>query len=83
MAVPSKESLQDTLNAAGSAHHEFETNYLNGEYDTQWSGWYAAFVIGRLGEFTTPTQLTRWLEQASTEGNWAENAAEIILDRLR
>lgn len=79
---PSKEDLRAALSAAGSAHHDYESRFLAGVRDEQWAGWYAAYVLGRLGDFVSPTHLTRWLEASSTEGNWAENASEEVLARL-
>ena len=67
---------------AGKAHHDYESNYLKGKRDDYWAGWYAAFVIGRVGNFATPTELTNWLEEVESGDNWFENAANLILDRL-
>lgn len=80
--APSLKQLTAALSDAGSAHHEYESNYLNGVRDEQWPGWYAAFVLGRLGEFTTPTQLTQWLETAPSDNNWAKDAAQFVLTQL-
>ena len=72
------DTLVQALKAAGSAHHEYETNALSGQRDEQWAGWYAAYVLGRLGDFVAPTTLSNWLEQAPGSGNWAQTAAEYI-----
>jgi hypothetical protein len=82
MNNPSKADLRGALSAAGSAHHEFEQNFLKGERDEYWAGWYAAYVLGRLGEFTTPTQLTRWLQEAEGEGDWIDFAADHVVGNL-
>ena len=74
-SIPTEQQLRDTLSAAGSAHHDYEVNFLGGARDEQWAGWYSAYVLGRLGDFTTPTLLTGWLQAASGEGEWATNAA--------
>ena len=81
MTQPRKDELVDALRAAGSAHHDYETNALNGQRDAQWAGWYAAYVLGRLGDFTSPTQLSGWLASASGE-DWADAAADAVLERL-
>ena len=81
-SVPTKEQLIQILSAAGSAHHDYESNFLQGARDEQWAGWYAAFILGRLGDLTTPTLLTRWLEEVSGEGDWSESAAAHLLSRL-
>ena len=75
-------SLETALRDAGAAHHEYETNYLSGERDEMWPGWYAAFVLGRLGDFAPPTDLARWLEDAPLGGDWASDAADLIVQRL-
>ncbi len=81
---PNRQELIHVLAAAGAAHHEYEANYLNGARDEQWTGWYAAFVIGRIGTFTTPTQLTRWLESTpnTIDKTWAESAADHIRNQF-
>ncbi len=59
-APPARQDLEDALAAAGTAHHEYEQNLLGGKRDEQWPGWYAAYVLGRLGDFASPTSITRW-----------------------
>jgi hypothetical protein len=81
--VPTRAQLQAALAAAQRAHHEFEQNALGGTRDEQWPGWYAAYVLGRLGDFATPSTLARWLEQAPLEGDWSAGAARYVLDRIR
>lgn len=79
---PTEQQLKDALSAAGRAHHEFESNFLRGVRDEQWAGWYAAYVLGRLGDFTTPTQLAKWLADAPLKGDWAKNAAAHVAAML-
>jgi hypothetical protein len=81
-SIPTEQQLKETLSAAGNAHHEYETNFLNGVRDEQWAGWYSAYVLGRLGEFATPTLLTRWLEKVSSEGDWSTNAAVQVRSKI-
>ena len=75
-------SLQDALSAASECHHDYELNILHGKRDQQWAGWYAAYVLGRLGNFISPTTLTNWLEEAPNEENWSAQASEYILSNL-
>ena len=82
MDRPTTASLIQALKAAGSAHHDYESNALNGQHDEQWPGWYAAYVLGRLGDFVTPTVLAQWLEEAPGSDNWAETAAGYIEIKL-
>ncbi len=82
VSIPTEQQLKDTLSAAGSAHHDYETNFLSGARDEQWAGWYSAYVLGRLGDFTTPTSLTRWLETVSSEGDWSQTAAAHVLSSI-
>ncbi len=81
-STPTEQQLRDTLSAAGSAHHDYEANFLNGARDEQWPGWYSAYVLGRLGDFTTPTRLARWLQAVSGEGDWSRNAAAHVLSSM-
>ena len=77
-----KEQLQAALSAAGSTHHEYEVNYLSGVRDEMWPGFYAAYALGKLGDFAKPTELTRWLEEAPADSNWAADAAGYVLSKL-
>ena len=77
-----REQLRDALRAAGSAHHEYEQNALGGARDEGWAGWYAGYVLGRLGDIAAPSALARWLEEAPSEGDWSEDAAAYALEQL-
>lgn len=76
--TPTVAELTSALQAAGSAHHEYEQTTLKGVYDEQWPMFYAAYVLGRLGDFTKPSLLTQWLEDAPTDGDWADSAANYV-----
>lgn len=80
--LPSAELLTQALRAAGAAHHDYESHALNGVRDEQWAGWYAAYVLGRLGDFATPTTLSAWLSEAPAEGDWAIGAATYVEARM-
>ncbi len=83
MAAPiERAALIAALEAAGQAHHEYEQNILNGVHDDAWPGWYAAYVLGRLGDFTSPSRLSRLLKAAPSDGNWYANAAEHVLKNV-
>ena len=82
VSIPTEQQLRDTLSAAGSAHHDYGANFLKGARDEQWTEWYSAYVLGRLGDFTTPTSLTRWLKAVSGEGDWSQNAAAHVLSTI-
>ena len=75
-------NLENALFEAGENHKDYELNILHGKRDEQWAGWYAAYVLGRLGNFISPTTLTNWLEESPDEGNWSESAATYILNQL-
>ncbi len=79
--LPTLDALRAALAAAGSAHHEYEMNALQGERDAQWPGWYAAYVLGRLGDFASPSDLTAWLEAAPSSDDWASSAAAYVLEQ--
>jgi NADPH-dependent 7-cyano-7-deazaguanine reductase QueF len=76
-----KHVLTAVLQQAGNAHHEYETRYL-GEKDPDWAGWYAAYVLEKMGHFTTQEKLTRWLRSVPDQGDWHETAADAILKQL-
>ena len=80
---PSRKALEGALNAAGSAHHDYEQNTLGGMRDEQWAGFYGAYVLGRLDNFVTTSVLVGLLEDAPEDGDWAVSAAEYILENLR
>jgi hypothetical protein len=77
-SLPSKQQLLKTLIDAAKSHHEFQSNYLDGVRHEQWAWWYSAYLLGRLGEFTTPTQLTKWLSDVTDKNSWFKAAAEHI-----
>ena len=82
MQQPSREELAKALKAASAAHHDFETNVLHGVRDEQWAGWYAAYVLGRLGDFVTASTLSNWLSTVPGSEDWAHSAAGHVEDRL-
>ncbi len=82
MSLPSRDNLTKALGHAGSAHHEYEQVTLGGKRDEQWSGFYAAYVLGRVGDFTAPSALSQWLEEVPAGENWEASAASYVLSRL-
>ena len=79
----SHEDLARALSAAGSAHHDYESVFLKGERDEMWPGFYAAYALGRVGDFTSATKLTELLESAPSSDDWAESAAEHVLKEIQ
>ena len=75
MEKPSLEVIAESIQAASAAHHEFETNALHGERDEQWNGWYAAYMLGRLGDVVSPSKLATWLSSAPDTDDWPNSAA--------
>ena len=59
---PQPDQLKDAIDQASQAHMPYESNALNGVRDERWSGWYAAYILGRVGDVCTPTDLAKWLE---------------------
>jgi hypothetical protein len=51
--------------------------------DELWAGSYAAFVLGRLGDFTAASTLAALLEEVDAPSNWSEAAAEHVATTLR
>ena len=80
--TPSPSELQEALEAAGAAHHEYEKNALDGVLDEQWAALYAAYVLGRHGGFAAPSALTRWLKEAPAGEEWAASAARHVLEQI-
>ena len=81
-ALPTEQDLAAALAAAGGAHHLYEANFLDGKRDEQWPGWYAAYVLGRLGDFTSPDTLARWLESAPGSDDWSASTAAHVMRQL-
>jgi hypothetical protein len=79
---PTEGELLQALVAAGQAHHEYEQNALGGKHDDQWPGWYAAYVLGRLGDFTGPSTLAHWLEEVAGGTDWFAAAAAEVAHKL-
>lgn len=75
---PSVSDLVTALKGAATAHHDYETNHLGGARDEHWAGWYAAYVLGRLGDFIGPTALTEMLIESPNERDWVRAAAEHV-----
>jgi hypothetical protein len=82
-SIPTEHELQVALSSAGTAHHDYESQFLAGSPDEYWPGWYSAYVLGRLGDFATPTTLTRLLKEVTGEGDWSENAARHALSTFK
>jgi len=80
--VPAIGELTEALKAAGAAHHEYEQTVLNGVRHEEWAAFYAAYVLGRLGDFAQPSTMTKWLTEAPLTQNWAESAAAHILSEI-
>jgi hypothetical protein len=51
--------------------------------DDLWAGFYAAFALGRLGDFAAASRLAALLEEVDAPSNWSEAAAEHVLTQLR
>lgn len=79
MSHPSQDELAQALAAAGSAHHDYEQVSLRGKRDELWSGFYAAYALGRLGDFVPPSALSSWLEEAPAGDHWPTSAAAHVV----
>lgn len=82
MSQPSQDSLAQALAAAAKAHHDYEEGSLRGRRDEQWPGFYAAYALGRLGDFVQPSTLSGWLEESPTGDHWPTSAAVHVLERM-
>ncbi len=82
MSLPDKSALESALRAAGSAHHDYEQVTLKGEHDKLWAGFYAAYVLGRCGDFASSSALNNWLVAAPAGDDWASSAAAYVISEL-
>jgi hypothetical protein len=82
MPGPSQGELEKALGDAGSAHHDYEQVALGGKRDERWAGFYAAYTLGRVGDFAAASALCRWLEEAPASERWTATAASHVLSRL-
>lgn len=79
---PSQVELAQALADAGNAHHDYEHVFLLGSRDQQWPGFYAAYALGRLGDFVETSTLTRWLDESPAGDHWPTSAAVYVLERM-
>lgn len=82
MSQPDQAAIEQALRDASAAHHDYQQVTLKGERDELWAGFYAAFVLGRVGDFAPSSQLTDWLSEAPGGDDWAASAAEFVVSRL-
>lgn len=82
MSRPSRSELEKALGDAGSAHHDYEQVTLEGNRDEQWSDFYAAYALGRVGDFAAQSALSQWLEEAPSGDRWAATAAGYVFSCL-
>ena len=80
--LPGVEELAKALSEAGTAHHEYEVVTLGGIRDQLWSGFYSAYVLGKLGNFTAPSVLSKLLEDAPESDDWAKSTADFLIGKL-
>ena len=80
--IPSRSELHDTLVAAAASHHDYQQHVLGGVRDEHWSGFYAAYALGRLGDFTAASELAQLLEQAPAGDDWTTSATAYVLKTL-
>jgi hypothetical protein len=81
--LPGRESLAEALGAVGRIHSDYERVLLKGVRDEFWSGFYAAFVLGRLGEFADASRLAQLLEEVDAPEDWSAAAAAYVLRKLQ
>ena len=81
--MPEKEALVEALKSAGTAHHEYEKKALKGVRDEEWAAFYAAYVLGRLGDFVPASDLAKWLSEAPLTDDWTQSAAAHVILQVR
>ncbi len=81
--LPSQGELSALLAETWESHREFQEVYLKGVRDELWAGWYAAYLIGRLGPIMPPSRLAMLLESVDADHDvWTDVAAEKLLTVL-
>jgi len=80
MKYPTRTQLIAALDRAGELHHAYEKTHLGGSRDEHWSGFYAAYVLGRHGDFQKIESLAEQLERVPVSSNWSQDAAEALLE---
>ncbi len=81
--LPSPGALGAALIAADAVHAEYERVALKGVVDASWAGFYAAYVLGKVGEFVEASRLAELIEEVEEGEDWAEVAAAHVLTKLR
>ena len=81
--LPSKSALSEALAAVTPLHDDYERTTLKGVVDERWAGFYAAYVIGRLGDFASAGRIAALLEEVPEQENWPAVAAAHVLTKLR
>lgn len=94
MSESPNKKLAELLGQAGTAHHAFEEEELNGETDEDWPRWYAAYLIeeGITTFFQPPPGLEDLAEQLDLitkkhseddpEGDWYGFAANALMQHF-
>ena len=81
--LPSAVSLAAALAAVDAVHDEYERVALKGVVDAGWAGFYAAFVLGRVGDFAAASRLAELIEEVEETEDWPAAAADHVLMKLR
>ena len=78
-----RSELSQLLAEVWASHGEFQRVYLEGVRDDLWAGWYAAYMIGRLGPIMPPSRLALLLESVDAPlDDWTDAAAAALLAAL-
>jgi hypothetical protein len=72
MAAGRIEALTALLAQAGEAHGKYEETELNGVYDKDWAGWYAAYAVEHgigalIGHTISTDRLAEFLARSNVE----------------
>jgi hypothetical protein len=81
--LPTRTALMEALAAAGAFHDEYERVVLKGVVDERWSGFCAAYLLGRLGDFAAASRLAELLGEIGEAEDWAAITADHVLAKLR
>ncbi|MFO7730905.1 MAG: hypothetical protein R6V86_09085 [Spirochaetia bacterium] len=82
MKYPTNAQLVTALQQAAKLHHSYEQVYLSGKRDSLWSGFYAAYILGRCGSFLPAERVAEELDKVPADSEWSISAAKALLEVL-
>lgn len=82
MHHPNTSQLMYALQKAAEIHHLYEQRYAKGTRESDWVGFYTAYIVGICGDFLPPEMIAQALMETGESDAWFEEAAEAIHARI-